>query len=293
MTELEFIQAVAINPHDDATRLAYADFLEELGDPRSEFLRYTVQIREKRWTSEQRVRHHSIGEELGKLIAESRREYEEHNRLHPPPPRGSVYTQGEYNPPPINRERTNRINKLQQELLQLGKCAQPTAEEKRGLQFMAEQCDPKWLAVVSDPLVEGCGIAGSLRWHFVCTKGWADMTPTDDPNVRTCNACNESVHYCDNIADARREAHRSGCIALDVGIPRGTNGVNQDDLDGPMAIFGQPSEEHSAENYLDGLDRVSKQRVVQWSRERREAFKGRTQIVWAHHGNGFLSQCGE
>jgi uncharacterized protein (TIGR02996 family) len=37
--EMAFIRAIAADPDDEATRLVYADWLEERGDPRAEFLR--------------------------------------------------------------------------------------------------------------------------------------------------------------------------------------------------------------------------------------------------------------
>jgi len=37
-----FIRAIQADPHDDAPRLIYADWLEEHGDPRSEFVRTLV-----------------------------------------------------------------------------------------------------------------------------------------------------------------------------------------------------------------------------------------------------------
>ena len=42
-----FLQAIIDNPDDDAPRLIYADWLEERGDPRGEFIR--VQWRWRGW----------------------------------------------------------------------------------------------------------------------------------------------------------------------------------------------------------------------------------------------------
>jgi uncharacterized protein (TIGR02996 family) len=42
-TEAGFLDAIASNPEDDALRLIYADWLEEQGDPRAEYLRLEVQ----------------------------------------------------------------------------------------------------------------------------------------------------------------------------------------------------------------------------------------------------------
>jgi len=45
-TESVFIDALAHNHLDNATRLVYADLLEELGDERCQFLRAEVQLHE-------------------------------------------------------------------------------------------------------------------------------------------------------------------------------------------------------------------------------------------------------
>lgn len=38
----KLLQAILDNPEDDALRLVYADWLEERGDPRGEFIRVQV-----------------------------------------------------------------------------------------------------------------------------------------------------------------------------------------------------------------------------------------------------------
>jgi uncharacterized protein (TIGR02996 family) len=42
--EQEFLQAIRERPHDEAIRLVFADWLEEAGDPRAEFLRVDAQL---------------------------------------------------------------------------------------------------------------------------------------------------------------------------------------------------------------------------------------------------------
>ncbi|MCA9175777.1 MAG: TIGR02996 domain-containing protein, partial [Planctomycetales bacterium] len=44
MTDNPFLQQVVENPDDDAARLVYADYLEEQGDPRSEFIRVQCEL---------------------------------------------------------------------------------------------------------------------------------------------------------------------------------------------------------------------------------------------------------
>src|SRR5262245_64243242 len=58
-----FLQAVVENPDDDAPRLMYADWLEERGDPRGEFIRVQVALarsaeddeRRPEWTAREKV----------------------------------------------------------------------------------------------------------------------------------------------------------------------------------------------------------------------------------------------
>src|SRR5262249_27280351 len=42
--EFQFLRSIYNQPDDDALRLIYADWLEERGDPRAEFLRLEVQL---------------------------------------------------------------------------------------------------------------------------------------------------------------------------------------------------------------------------------------------------------
>jgi uncharacterized protein (TIGR02996 family) len=44
MTDQDFIDAILAEPDDDAPRLIYADWLEERGDPRAEFIRVQVEL---------------------------------------------------------------------------------------------------------------------------------------------------------------------------------------------------------------------------------------------------------
>jgi uncharacterized protein (TIGR02996 family) len=44
MTEVDFFEAILANPDDRSLPLVYADWLEERGDPRSEFLRLQAEL---------------------------------------------------------------------------------------------------------------------------------------------------------------------------------------------------------------------------------------------------------
>ncbi len=121
---------------------------------------------------------------------------------------------------------------------------------------LAAAFDPRWLAVVSDPEIEGCGKSGSLRFDLLCDRSWADMRPTGDDGVRHCEACRENVHFCDNLADAREHSQAGHCIAVDLGVIR-----RDGDLRPPRMFLGRPSRETVLDTYREGIDPVSQARL--------------------------------
>jgi uncharacterized protein (TIGR02996 family) len=204
--EQAFLRAILERPDDDAPRLIYADWLEERGDPRGEFLRWVVQVRQLRVVSpEQRRRHDELSAALAGLRRQERRELDH-------------AIAGRTRPPPVNPERRRRIQDLEGRLAELSKEIRPQVPAR--LRELAAAFDPNWLAVVSDPEIEGCGKSGSLRFDFVCDKTWADLRPTGHDAVRHCEACRQNVHFCDNIADAREHSQAGHCIAVDLGVIR-------------------------------------------------------------------------
>src|SRR5688572_29181034 len=59
------LRAVLERPDDDARKLVYADWLEERGDPRAEYIRLMMQVRQGRAaTLGQRRRHQELSLEL-------------------------------------------------------------------------------------------------------------------------------------------------------------------------------------------------------------------------------------
>jgi len=207
--ERAFLTAILERPHDDATKLIYADWLEEHGDPRAEYLRLMVKVRQERAiTPEQRRRHNELSAELAELRAQERQEWKDAitDRRHPQE----------------NRERQRRVQELESQLLKLSKKIRQQIPAR--LRELAATFDPNWLAVVSDPQIEGCGKSTSRGWSFrfdfVCNQSWADLKPTDDDKVRHCETCNESVHFCDNLAEARGHSQEGHCIAVHLGIIR-------------------------------------------------------------------------
>lgn len=97
------------------------------------------------------------------------------------------------------------------------------------LQQLAAELDTDWLAVTSHLLVENCPIKGKepgyqnasqSPFQFLCDRRWQDLRATEDRDVRFCDGCQQQVHYCDTIGEARRHADMDHCIAIDLGIIR-------------------------------------------------------------------------
>ena len=158
--EDDFLRALSQNPSDDALRMIYADWLDELGDEESrkkaQFLRVTVRL-------------------MG----------------------------------PIQRVGWR-------------------SARRKELHELAQSLPGAWLAVVGRLRIENCERAavreGLARQGFVfnvvCDKRWDELTATDAPTVRHCDACDRSVHYCDTIDEARTHARRGECVAVNLGVIR-------------------------------------------------------------------------
>jgi len=241
--ERAFLTAILERPDDDARKLVYADWLEERGDPRGEFLRAVLRSRQERTvTAEQAQRHRDLAAGLAELRAEEAQAWLAD--------RGNA---------PENRERQRRIRALEGQMADLSReLGQPIPAH---LQALAASCDPNWLAVVSDAEIEGCGrstVDGwRLRFDFVCDKTWADLKPTESATVRHCGTCSKSVHYCDNLADAREHAQENHCIAVDLGIIR-----REDDLEPSIGFLGSPSAADLRRSFEADLDPVSQTRLA-------------------------------
>src|SRR5215471_6009229 len=103
--ERAFLAAILERPDDDATKLVYADWLEEQGDPRAEYLRLMMTVRRQRVvTPEQRQLHRDFSDELDYLRAVD--VFQEALRT------------GHY-ASPENRERERRIRELEGQLSDL------------------------------------------------------------------------------------------------------------------------------------------------------------------------------
>jgi uncharacterized protein (TIGR02996 family) len=240
--ERGFLKAVLERPDDDARKLVYADWLEERGDPRAEYLRLMMQVRQGRGiTPEQRQQHGKLSAELAEL-----RTQDMQARLASP----DTYRE--------DRGRQGRMQELEGRLADLSEQLRQRIPAR--LRELAATLDPDWLAVVGDPQIEGCGRSVGefrpLRFDFLCDKSWADMRPTADYKVRHCEKCRKNVHFCDNLADAREHSQEGHCIAVDLGIIR-----RDRDLLPPTMYLGRPSKEDVRKTYEEGLDTVSQARL--------------------------------
>jgi uncharacterized protein (TIGR02996 family) len=144
---------------------------------------------------------------------------------------------------------------------------------QRELMQLAAQLPTDWLAVVSRLKVENCGAnrAGNRRrqrdrvqFDLVCDRRWDEMTPTSDPTVRQCDSCQQNVHYCDTITEAREQAQRGHCVAVDLGIIR-----RGGDLEPPRMMLGRvsPASLEQEEQQLE-VDPVSQAREEQKRQQR-------------------------
>ena len=239
--ERAFLTAILEQPDDDLRKLAYADWLEEQGDPRAEYLRLMMQVRKDRVvTPEQRKRHQELTAELDEL----REAWLD----------GRGATQE-------NQDRLRRTEDLQVRLADLSKQIRQPVPAR--LQELSANLDTNWLAVVSDPAVDGCArnpARGWFRFDYLCDKTWADLQSTKDQTVRHCETCCKNVHFCDTIADAREHSQEGRCIAIDLGIIR-REGDLESGSEVAMGLGPGPSREYLRAGYERDLDSVSQARL--------------------------------
>jgi len=100
------------------------------------------------------------------------------------------------------------------------------------LRVLAEKIDQTWRTAVARPLVENC----DAHFDFACPMEWGQLTPTDDPNVRSCKLCDEPVYYCTSITDARNQAFQKRCVAVDITVQRKPNDLVRLQMRGRMMI---------------------------------------------------------
>ena len=146
--------------------------------------------------------------------------------------------------------------------------------DPKGLQRLAADLDPGWLAVVSRLPIENCQedqrnanevghkmVVRRLYGHdYRCGRRWDELQVTNENGIRFCDTCNHHVHYCDTIMSAREHAAEGHCVAVDLGIIR-----REGDLEPEHMWLGMPSVET-----LKNEEERLKPDAVSLARERRK-----------------------
>lgn len=61
---------------------------------------------------------------------------------------------------------------------------------------------------MSEELIRNC------KFRFKCNQEWSKMTETEDPEIRHCDHCNESVHLCRTAQDLKQAIVDNWCVAI-------------------------------------------------------------------------------
>lgn len=85
------------------------------------------------------------------------------------------------------------------------------------LRALATDVGPGWRACVASSVIVNCP-SGRVELEVVCPQRWDQLTPTDHPGVRSCEACKSSVTYCTTAEQALEIANEGGCITLDARV---------------------------------------------------------------------------
>lgn len=70
-------------------------------------------------------------------------------------------------------------------------------------------------------------------WAFRCPQQWAALQLTDDPEVRFCPVCQQSVYLCTSDRDFLERAQQGHCVAVPMLPPTATNGP-------PLTLIPRP-----------------------------------------------------
>lgn len=98
------------------------------------------------------------------------------------------------------------------------------------VQALTRKLPRRWLAVVTKLPIQNCRESkepevrvNTLGMDFVfeCPKRWEELTPTEDGNdVRFCDACHKTVHYCRSQDELRRNVDAMRCVAVELSVVR-------------------------------------------------------------------------
>jgi hypothetical protein len=84
------------------------------------------------------------------------------------------------------------------------------------------------LAIVGKVPIENCDEV----FHLQCPRQLENLHATEDTAVRFCEECRKNVYYCSDIDEAREHAHEGNCVAVDLGVIRREN-----DLENPRRML--------------------------------------------------------
>jgi uncharacterized protein (TIGR02996 family) len=79
------------------------------------------------------------------------------------------------------------------------------------LNVLRATLDPAWMLVFDDPQLRNCRGGG---WRYRCPLSWAQLSPTDQPDIRICHECRSPVFFCHTYEEARTYASCGQCVAL-------------------------------------------------------------------------------
>jgi len=201
----DFLRAILADPVDNALRLVYADWLEERGDPRAEYLRLQAELT----GVEPRDRRRAMLED---------RRLEIHVAVDPRRYLSWLEQIGG------SRAECEAIDDA---LLDMERADLRRGDMRVRLDELRRQTDPGWQALLDRPPVENC----EVRFKFRCPKQWQNLARTDDSQVRFCAGCRKNVYYCVTIAEARNHASRGHCVAVNSGQQRSRGDLEHDSGD--------------------------------------------------------------
>jgi len=107
---------------------------------------------------------------------------------------------------------------------------------------LRDQVDSFWQRMIEPHWLLGCGEMREhtrrVRFSYECPRTWAELAPSNDPNIRACDGCGETVHRCHTIAEAETHALAGHCISVTSVVTRSVHARLEPRL---RMITGRPS----------------------------------------------------
>lgn len=79
----------------------------------------------------------------------------------------------------------------------------------------------------------------TFKFQFQCPRHWESLRETNDPGIRICDSCLESVRICRNRDELDRASVRGECVAIgfdDPNTPRLLGRILPDTKPGKIVI---------------------------------------------------------